>query len=69
MKRVLSFLMLFAAFMLGFVGIGLFKSFFRDFSIIDFSFDGVIIPFFGGSFFLTLAFYMGFFAFKKMRLT
>lgn len=67
MKHLSRFSILFAAVMLGFVGIGFFKDFFRDFSIIDFSFSSIIVSFLGGSFFLTSAFYMGLLAFKRMR--
>lgn len=67
MKHALSLSILWMAIMLGFVGIGFFKVFFQVLSATDISLGNIVFPFLVGSFFLAAAFYMGFFAFKRIR--
>jgi len=67
MTRVRNFLMLMLALMCGFLGAGLFKSFYRDFSLIDFSLKNILMSLLGGPFCIALGLYIGFYAFKKMK--
>ncbi len=67
MMRVLNFLELMGAIVCGFFGAALFKSFYRDFSLIDFSYQNILASLLGGAFFTALGLYIGFYAFKRMK--
>jgi len=67
MKHVINFIMLFFAVASGFLGAILFKSLYRDFSLIDFSFMTLLTSLLYSVLFITLGLYFGFYAFKRMR--
>lgn len=65
MKHIGRFFMLFLAFFSGILGILLFKSISRDFSLMDSSLLILTRPL-ASTLFMTLGAYLGFHAFKKM---
>lgn len=68
MRRHLeNFIALFLAIAFGTFGILAIKGLYRDFSLIDFSLEMFVLPFFAGISCLAFGIYIGFYAFKRMR--
>lgn len=66
MKDLRILAMLYASITIGFAGLGLFKSFIQDFSLIEFSFNNAVPPLLGGPACLAIAIYLGFRALRNL---